>query len=133
MDRTLLLASFIFPERLDWFLSYLDSKFAIPKSRVFCYRNPDDESKQIVTFKVKLEEGKKLNLKEHFPNALIIHKRGDALYTINALNKLIEQQAGESPGNIDYKSVKINWADYQNRFILTNTNELAILRIERVF
>jgi hypothetical protein len=48
MDKSILLASFIFPERLDWFVSYLNTKFNIPKDKVFCYKNTEDESKLIV-------------------------------------------------------------------------------------
>ena len=133
MDKTLLLASFIFPERLDWFLSYLETKFSIPKQKIFGYKNLDDESKIIVTFKLTIPEGKHLNLKNLFPNAIMIHKKGGALYTINALNKLIETNFGEEVGNIDYKSFKINWDEYQDKFILLNNKELVILNINRIF
>ena len=52
MKKTLLLASFIFPERVDWFLNYLEAKFDIKKDQVFCYKNLDDESKVIMTFRI---------------------------------------------------------------------------------
>ncbi len=133
MDKTILLASFIFPERVDWFISYLDSKFKIKKDKVFCYKNLDDESKLILTFKLVIPEGKRLNLKELFPNAIPIHKKGNALYTINALNKMIEKANGDSIGNLDYKSFKIDWESYQNKLILINGDELMFLSINRVF
>ena len=133
MDKTILLASFIFPERVDWFLSYLKSKFSIPKEKVFGYKNLDDESKLIITFKLVVQNGKHLNLKELFPNAVTIHKKGGALYTINALNKLIETKSGIENGNIDHKTVKINWEEYQNKIILINDKELSIFNIERIF
>jgi hypothetical protein len=63
----------------------------------------------------------------------MIHKKGNALYTINALNKLIESSLGDTIGNIDYKSFKINWDEYQNKFILLNNKELAILNINKIF
>ena len=133
MDKTVLLASFIFQERVDWFLSYLEAKFSIPKDKVFCYKNIDDESKLIMTFKITIPEEKRLNLKDLFPSAIPIHKKGEALYTINALNKLIDQMDVENIGNIDNKSVKIYWDDYQTKFIITNGKELNILTISRVF
>lgn len=133
MDKTILLASFIFPERVSWFLSYLESKFSITKDKVFCYKNLDDQSKVIITFKIVIPEGKRLNLKELFPSAIPIHKKGSAIYTINALNMLIDKIMGDSMGNIDYKSIKINWEEYQNRLILVNGKELTISEIERVF
>lgn len=133
MNKIILLASFIFPERLDWFLGYLEDKFKIPKEKVFIFENLDDESKLIVTFRLTLKDGKKLNLKKLFPSAIPIHKKGTAIYTINALNLLIEKESGLSRGNIDYKAYKINWDDYQDTMILTNNDELVFFNINRVF
>lgn len=133
MDKTILLASFIFPERVEWFLSYLEVKFKITKDKVFCYKNLEDESKVIMTFKITIPEGKYLNLKDLFPSAIPIHKKGEAIYTINALNKLIELEIGESVGNIDYKSVKVDWSKYQNKLITINDDELVFLGLSRVF
>jgi hypothetical protein len=131
MNKTILLASFIFPERVEWFLDYLKTKFNVDK--VFCYKNLDDESKDILTFRLTINPEQPLNLKNLFPNAVIIHKKGNALYTINALNKLIEEIHPESIGNIDNKSITINWSDYQNKFILINNEKLCIFNINRVF
>lgn len=133
MNKTILLASFIFPERLDWFINYLENKFNIPKNKVFGFKNLDDESKFIVTFKLIIPDGKQLNLKNLFPNAIIVHKRGTALYTINALNKLIESKSNDIIGNIDYKSVNIDWSEYQNKFILIDNKELMFLNIKQIF
>ena len=133
MNKTILLASFIFPERVEWFLSYLDSKFKLGKDKVFCYKNLDDESKVIMTFKISFPEDKPLNLKNLFPSAVPIHKKGNALYTINALNKLIHEKYPESIGNLDNKSIKIDWEEYQNKMILINNDELTIFNISRVF
>lgn len=133
MDKTILLASFIFPERIDWFISYLEAKFSITKDKVFCYKNLDDESKVIMTFKFKVDKDKKINLKDLFPNAVPIHKKGNALYTINALNKLIELKVGVDNGNIDYKSYKIDWSEYQDKIILLNGQELGVFNIQRIF
>lgn len=133
MDKTVLLASFLSPERLEWFLDYLETKFKITKKQVFVYKNLDDESKLIVTFKLQLIEGKKLNFKSLFPNPILIHKRGDAIYTINALNKLIETKNESLIGNIDYKSITINWDEYQNKLILVNNDVLTLFSIKRIF
>ena len=133
MNKTILLASFIFPERLDWFLGYLESKFSISRDKVFIFENLDDESKYIVTFKFVVKGDRKINFRTLFPNAILIHKKGTAIYTINALNKLIETQVDTSMGNIDYKSVKINWEDYQDKILLYNNNKLNICRIKRLF
>lgn len=131
MNKEILLASFIFPERVDWFLEYLKTSF--DNDKVFCYKNLDDESKVIMTFRITVKTEKPLKFKDLFPNAVIIHKKGDALYTINAINKLIEEKYPESIGNIDNKNVKIDWSEYQNKFILLNNEKLCIFNIKRVF
>lgn len=131
MNKELLLASFIFPERVDWFLDYLKTKFDVEK--VFMYKNLDDESKVIMTFRITVNTEKPLKFKDLFPNAVIIHKKGNALYTINAINKLIEEKYPESIGNIDNKKIKIDWSEYQNKFILINNGKLTVFNINRVF
>jgi hypothetical protein len=133
MGKTILLASFIFPERLEWFTAYLNDKFKIPKDKIFGYRNLDDEAKLIVTFKLNIPDDKFLDIKNLSPNAIIIHKRGNALYTINALNKLIEEISTNNLGNIDHKTFKVNWEEYQNKLILIDNGDLAIWNINRVF
>lgn len=133
MNKTLLLATFIFPERVEWFLKYLENKFDISKEKVFIFKNLDDESKVIITFKLILKNGVKINLKKYFPSAIPIHKKGTAIYTINALNKLIELENNLETGNIDYKQYEINWDNYQDKLILSNNNDLTIYNIERIF
>lgn len=133
MTKNILLASFIFPERIDWFIDYLENKFQIPKNKVFVFKNLDDPSRLIVTFKFKISNEKKTNFKSLFPNAILIHKKSDCIYTINALNRLIETEYDVSPGNTDYKSIKIDWDKYQNKIILINNNKLNISNIKSVF
>ena len=133
MNKTILIASFIFPERIDWFLSYLEAKFGIIKNKVFCYKNLDDDSKVIITFKLTVSTDERLNFKDLFPNAVILHKKGNALYTINALNKLIDEKYPDSIGNTDYKNIKIDWSEYQNKMITLNGENLSILNISRLF
>ncbi len=133
MNKKPLLASFIFPERLDWFLNYLEEKFDITKDKVFVFKILDDESKVMVTFKFINKTDRKINFKRLFPDAIQIHKRGTCIYTINALNKLIEKTSGMELGNINYKSIKINWSEYQDKLIIKKKGNLFLYDIKRIF
>ena len=132
MHNTLILASFIFPERLDVYLDYLKKRFGIYRDRVMVFNNIDDPLKIIVTFKVVLKDGKRINFKKDLPTTIRIHKRGNCLYTINALNKIIERDFNLSPGNVNYKSYTIDWDNYQNRMILIIGGELKEYKIKRI-
>jgi hypothetical protein len=131
MSKAVLLASFIFKDRLDWFLNHLLKSFNIPKTNIFVY-DINDEYKYMVTYKFIIETDQVVNFKDILPNATIIHKKGNAIYSINALNKLIDINNNDNVGNINYKSIKINWEEYQNKLLLIRNNNLTIATIIRI-
>ena len=133
MNRSIILASFVFPERLETFLNYLQKRFKLDRERIFIYDNIDDPITKIVTYKLFLKDGKKIDLKSIFPRTIIIHKKGECFYTINALNKLIEKEHGLESGNVDYRSYELDWEKYQNKFIITTQEGLVLNEIVRDF
>ena len=129
--RTLLLASFIFKENKEGYIKYLNSRFKIPTDKIFIFESDIDTTRYIVTFKFKTE--RRININKLFSNTIPLHKKGSTLYTINALNRLIEKESGLEPGNIDYKSYRIDWSKYQDSCILFRDDELIIGDLSRVF
>jgi len=132
MHNTLILASFIFPERLDIYLDYLKKKFGIDRDRVMVFGNIDDPLKIIVTFRLVLRDGKRIDFRRDLPTTIRIHKRGNCLYTINALNKIIERDFNLTPGNVNYKSYAIDWDNYQDKMVLIVGGELKEYEIKRI-
>jgi len=133
MNRSIILASFVFPEKLDTFLTYLEKRFKLDRERIFVYDNVDDPLKKIVTYKVFLKDGKKIDLKSIFPRTIIIHKKGECLYTINALNRLIEEENGLESGNVEHRNYELDWDKYQNKLVLTTPEGLVFNDIKREF
>ena len=129
--RTLLLASFIFKENKEGYLKYLNDRFKISSNRVFIFESDIDTTRYIVTFKFKTQ--RRININKMFSNTIPIHKKGNTIYTINGLNSLIEKDSGLPPGNIDYKSYKIDWNEYQDKCILFREGNLIIGDLKRVF
>jgi hypothetical protein len=132
MYKKILLASFVYPRRIEWFLNHLEIEFNIKRENVFIFEYLNDDSKRIVTFKFNLNVKNNVNLKELFPNTILIHKRGTAIYTINALNELIKKENLNKLGNIDFKSIKVDWCKYQDNILLYNNSELNISPIKRI-
>ena len=135
MTRNLLIASFIPSEQLDWLLARLKTHFDIDKEDIFIFSVEDEGSPQLmVTFKFTINIDEKFNFKKLYPTKIIlIHKRGNAFYTINGMNKLIELENSDKVGNLDYKSYKIDWSKYQNKLLLYSNHKLNISTIKRVF
>lgn len=132
MKKNTLIASFIYKDRIDWFNEYLMVNYNIQKSQIYVFET-NDEYRYMVTFKLVSNVGVKIDFKSAFPNATIVHKKKNTIYSINALNKLIEETSEVSLGNIDYKSIKIDWLKYENKLILMRNDELVISDIKRIF
>jgi len=129
--RTLLLASFIFKENKEGYLKYLNSRFNIPESKIFIFESDIDTTRYIVTFKYKTQG--RININKLFSNTIPLHKKGSTLYTINALNRLIEEDNDLEPGNINHKAYKVDWDRYKDSCILFRDDELVIGNLSRVF
>ena len=129
--KIITLASFVDVDKVEGFSSYINKRFRIPQDKMFIYTSPQEEGKKILTFRLYLREGKKINTKSFFPTTIITHKKGECFYTINALNKLIESEV--DTGNVNHKEYKIDWDKYQNKMLITKNKELSIIDIQRNF
>ena len=132
-NKIITLASFVINDKIESFNSYLNKRFRIPPEKIFNYKSISDPDKTIMTFRVYLKEGKKINTKSFFPTTIIVHKKGECFYTINALNKIIEKEIGGNVGNINYKDHIIDWDNYQGKMLIVKNGELTIMDIERDF
>ena len=131
--RIMTLASFVLNDKVESFKKYLQKRFKIPEDKIFVYTSPDELIKTILTFRVYLREGRKINTSSFFPTTIIVHKKGECFYTINALNKIIEKEVDGEVGNIDYKSHQIDWDKYQGKMLIVKSGELIIMDIEQRF
>ncbi len=133
MTKKLLIAAFIYRNKLEQFLKQIFIEFDVESDKVFVFENLEDDSQYIATFYIELDIGERINLRKYFKNALIVHKKKKTFYTINALNKLIEREYNLEKGNIDYKNWKIEWSDFENPLIINSNNKLVLIGLKRFF
>ena len=131
--KIITLASFVLNDKVESFKKYLQKRFRTPEDKIFIYTSKEEQDKQILTFRVYLKDGKKINTKSFFPTTIIVHKKGECFYTINALNKLIESEVGLEKGNINYKEHEIDWDKYQGKMLIVKNGNLVIMDINRNF
>ena len=129
-QKTLLLASFLKADYIESFLQKIKKKFGVKKEQVFFFKIENGD--HLITYKIYLDIDNKIDIKKELPKTIQIHKKGDTIFTINALNKLIERESGFA-GNVNHKEYKINWEDYKNKIILLKGENLEINNIERIF
>ena len=133
MTKKLLIAAFIYRNKLEQFLKQIFIEFDVESDKVFVFENLEDDSQYIATFYIELDIGERINLRKYFKNALIVHKKKKTFYTINALNKLIEREYNLEKGNIDYKNWKIKRSDFENQLIINSNNKLVLIGLKRFF
>jgi len=131
-DKIITLASFVYLDKVDSFKTYLGKRFKIKEDNIFQYTF-DEEDKKILTFMVRLKQGERVDTRSFYPPTIIVHKKGECFYTINALNKLIESMTDTEMGNINHQDVKIDWDNYQNKMMIIKNDELKIFNINRDF
>lgn len=128
--KTLLIAAFTPKNNMEWYFKYLFEKFKIKKNEIYIYEIDNNEIDYLITFKLKIK--KNIDLKFHFPNATIVNIKEGCIFSINGLNRLIEEQVGCEQGNADYKNYKIDWLKHKNTLILSNKNKLIVKTIKKI-
>ena len=131
-DKIITLASFVYLDKINSFKTYLSNRFKIKEHNIFQYTF-NEEDKKILTFMVRLKQGEKVDTRSFYPPTIIVHKKGECFYTINALNKLIESMSDTEMGNLNHIDVKIEWDNYQNKMMIIKNEELKIFNINRDF
>lgn len=129
-QMTILIASFIPKDKLDWFVEYLHEKFKIKKQYVFVYEVEGNDSEYLTTFKMR--KNKKIDLKVYFNNATIVNLKNECIFSINGLNRLIEEETASDAGNINYKCHEIDWETYKGKLILCSKGKLLIKNLKKI-
>jgi len=127
--KTILLATFLTKDYLDKFLYKIYKKFGVKKKSVFLFETESGDL--ILTYRLFLEIGQKINIRQELPKTVQVHKKGTTFFTINSLNKLIEQEFNLLEGNIDHSQYEIDWSRFEDCMISLKDNQLEILKLNK--
>ena len=118
--RTNLLCTFTTPREKRKTLDLIIDKYDILYNKIFLLKNVDNSNELMCTYNISVEE----NYTE-LENTILLHrkKQTNTLYTINALNALIQIL---NNGVLD-TTYQLDWENYRNTMLLTN--EEGIRRI----
>lgn len=117
---------FVKKDEILCFLEKLKKDFNIPMKRIFVYTIERNKNEYLVSIKTYEKEKYVKNLEK----ASILHVKNGCLFSINALNKLIDtlNQNSETP-NSEYV---IDWNDYKDQLMLIVNGELILSKLEKV-
>lgn len=97
--------------------------YEVYNKRIFAFSNTKNPKEIFLTYNV-------VNMKRDaskFQNTILIHrkKQTNTLYTLNAMNRLIE----EEHGSLD-KNYVVNWKLYENSLIITGDVSIRIIPLK---
>lgn len=121
-----IIGTFVKKRNILTFLGSLKNDFKVNLGKVFIYDIDTNKYEYIVTFKT-YDKDKFIN-KLH--NATVMHVKNGCLFSINALNKLIEIEKGDDEkSNNEYI---IDWDKYKNKLIINTNGELSLSDITKI-
>jgi len=115
--KTQLLCTFSIRNGYHKTIDTIVDKYDILYNKIFVLENTDDEKEVMCTYNVEYAVGAST-----LANTISLHrkKQTNTLYTINALNRLIESL---NNGVLD-QTYQVNWDNYRNCMLTTNDEGL---------
>ena len=127
LKKGVIIGTFVNKNKILSFLEELKNRFYINYEKIYVYSISSNDKEYLVTFKTfdKDKFIKKLS------NSTIMHVKNNCIFSINALNKLIELNYDfekEKP----YNEVEINWDEYKDSLIIITNGELKISKLSKI-
>ena len=122
----IIIGTFVKKNKILSFLETLKHGFKVNLDKVFIYSIDTNKYEYLVTFKTYDKERFIKNLN----NATVMHVKNGCLFSINALNKLIERENSDSdkPNN----EYLIDWDKYKDKLIIQTNGELSLSNLSKI-
>lgn len=122
----IIIGTFVKKNKILSFLETLKHEFKVNLDKVFVYSIDTNKYEYLVTFKTYDKERFIKNLS----NATVMHVKNGCLFSINALNKLIEKENSDSdkPNN----EYLIDWDKYKDKLIIQTNGELSLSNLSKI-
>jgi hypothetical protein len=127
LKKGVIIGTFVAKNRILSFLEMLKYKFGVKLGKVFIYSINTNEKEYLVTFKTFDKDRfiKKLS------GSTIMHVKNGCIFSINALNKLIEIKY-DITKEIPYAEIEIDWDCYKDKLIILTNGNLNINDLSKI-
>lgn len=124
---TQLLCTFTTVEGIDATIEAIKDSYKLVFNKIYVLENTEDANQLVLTYNVVKSVDSSATPP---PSTISVHrkKQTNTIYTINAINKLIESKNG---GVLD-KTYKIDWNELQNMVLVTAYGKLKIVNTKLV-
>lgn len=124
-DKGTIIGTFVKKNKILSFIENIKNDFNLSLEKLFIYTIDTNSREYLVTFKTFDKEKFIKNLN----NATVMHVKNGSLFSINALNKLIEKEKDSVKPNNEYV---VDWNKYKNKLIIVTNGELSISNLLKI-
>jgi hypothetical protein len=121
----IIIGTFVRKNKILSFLETLRGDYGIKLEKVFVYEIDTNQSEYLVTFKTFDKD----RFIKKISNATVMHVKNGCLFSINALNRLIEKEKGDNVPNNEYL---VDWNKYKDNLIILTGGELSISKLSKI-
>ena len=122
-NKNILIGVFANKNKLLSLLEQLKVNFKIDLNKIRIFTIESKSYEYLITFQALSREPFLKNIE----NSTVIHAKNGCLFSINALNKLIESESG----SID-KDYLVDWEKYKDTLLILTNGNLSINKINKV-
>jgi len=121
-SETQLLCTFTSVGELDHIVEKVTSSYKLVFNKIYILENTQDSNQVVLTYNITKMDANNIVPP---PSTISVHrkKQTNTIYTINAINKLIEQK---NNGVLD-KSYRIDWEELKNCVLVTAYGKLKVV------
>lgn len=123
--KSILIGTFVKKKKILSFIETLKNDFNVLFKNIFIYNIENNTKEFLVTYKVNDR-----SFLTKVDNSTILHVKCGCLFSINALNELINSDKNNS--NKSNKDVLINWSNYKDKLIILTNKQLNINKICKI-
>ena len=125
--KGIIIGIFIRKSKILSFFEELRNKFYVKIDRVFVYNIESNENEYLVTFKTFNKDIFIKNLQ----GSSVMHVKNNCIFSINALNKLIESEklGSEEKSN---NEIEVDWDKYKDKLIILTNGVLNIVNLSKI-
>ena len=121
----IIIGTFVKKNRILSFLETLRTEYKIRLDKVFVYSIDTNQAEYLVSFKTFDKD----RFIKKISNATVMHVKNGCLFSINALNKLIEKEKNDDKPNNEYL---IDWDTYKDKLIILTNGELSVSNLTKI-
>jgi len=124
-EHGIIIGTFVKKNKILSFIESLRNDFNIKFDKIYVHSIDTNPREYLVTFKTFDKEKFIKNLS----NSTVMHVKNGCLFSINALNKLIERDKDNDKPNNEFL---VDWDKYKDKLVIITNGELSVSNLTKI-